>query len=154
MTSCGEEPSARTKNAKANKIRARKNTQLKVVDGELRTQFTGEDPGIAMDLRRRELPNGPYVLSFHLRGGVRNGGELFYTTDPETTLPHGERVEFDIRADGKWQPITLELPTHGRLQQLRIDVSPGPGEATIAELKLTDADGNQVMAWPQEENKK
>ena len=149
-----EEPSARTKNAEANKIRARKNTQLKVVDGELRLQFTGEDPGIAMDLRERELPNGPYVLSFRLHGGVKNGGELFYTTDPKTALPHGERVEFAIRADGRWQPITLALPTSGRIHQLRIDVSPGPGEATIAELKLTNAGGNQVMAWPEEGNNK
>jgi len=94
------------------------------------------------------VPNGPYILNLQLHGGGRNGGELFYTTDPETTPPHGGRVEFDIRADGTWQPITLELPTSDRLQQLRIDVSPGPGEATIAELKLTDADGNQVMVWP------
>jgi len=130
-------------------IRARKNTRLTIADGMLQLQFTGDDPGIAMDLRRRELPNGPYCLTFRLLDGVKHGGEVFYTTDPKTTLPKGERLEFDILADGKWQPITVQLPTDKRIHQLRLDVSPGPGKATIADLKLTDQDGNPIAAWPE-----
>jgi arylsulfatase len=132
----------------ANAIRARKNTQLSIVDGMLQLRFTGDDPGIAMDLRQRELPDGPYRLSFRLLGGAQ-GGEMFYTTDPKTTLPKSQRVEFDVRADGKWQEIVLELPTNKRIHQLRLDVSPGPGEATIADLKLTDKEGNLITVWPQ-----
>ena len=37
-------------------IRARKNTQLTIADGKLILLFTGDDPGIAMDLRARQLP--------------------------------------------------------------------------------------------------
>ena len=114
---------------------------MKIVDGQLRLQFTGEDPGIAMDLRGRELPNGPYRLSFRLLDGLKDGGEVFYTTDPKTTLPNGKRVEFEIRADGKWQPVMLDLPTDSRIYQLRIDVSPGLGKATIAELKSDGSGG-------------
>ena len=147
-------PRRMRKASTANAIRARKNTQLEIVDGQLRLVFTGDDPGIAMDLRGRQLPKGPYRLSFRLRDGGKDGGEVFYTTDPTTTLPKGERLEFNILADGTWQPIVVELPTSDRVYQLRLDVSPGAGKATIAELKLTAADGNQVMAWPEEGNNK
>lgn len=146
----GDAPSAQRRGLRANKIRARKNTQMKIVDGQLRLQFTGNDPGIAMNLRGRELPNGPYRLSFRLLDGFKDGGEVFYTTDPKTTLPNGKRVEFEIRADGEWQPVMLNLSTDSRIYQLRIDVSPGRGKATIAELSLTDQEGNQIAAWPAE----
>jgi arylsulfatase len=138
----------------AGAIRARKNTQLTIAGGMLQLQFTGDDPGIAMDLRGRDLPNGPYRLTFRLLDGAKHGGEVFYTTDPKTTLPKGEQLEFDIVADGKWQPITVDLPTDKRIHQLRLDVSPGPGKATIAELKLTDKEGNQIAAWPEKGSNK
>ena len=133
----------------AGAIRARKNTQLTIVDGMLQLRFTGDDPGIAMDLRGRELPNGPYRLSFRLRGGTQGGGEMFYTIDPKTTLPKGKRVAFDVRNNGTWQQLTLELPTDRRIYQLRLDVSDGSGKATVAELKLTDKEGRQIIAWPE-----
>jgi len=129
-------------------IRARKNTQLSIVEGMLQLQFTGDDPGIAMNLQGRELPNGPYRLSFRLLDGAKHGGEVFYTTDPKITLPKGKRLEFDILADGNWQPITMDIPTEKRIHQLRLDVSPGPGKATIAGLKLSDRHGNVLMTWP------
>jgi arylsulfatase len=129
-------------------IRARKNTQLTVAGGQLQLRFTGDDPGVAMDLRGKEMPGGPYLLSFRLLGGTQGGGEVFYTTDSKTTLPRGERVEFDVPADEQWRQITLVLPANGRLYQLRIDVSDGPGTATIADLTLADETGNRIISWP------
>jgi arylsulfatase A-like enzyme len=131
-------------------IRARKNTRLTVTEGMLQLTFTGDDPGIAMDLRGRDMPKGPYHLRFRLLDGARHGGELFYTTNPKTTLPRGERVEFDILANGHWQPIAIDIPTPTRIYQLRIDVSNGPGKATIAELRLTNTEGEQIAAWPEQ----
>ncbi len=139
---------------KADTIRARRNTRLTIADGMLQLEFTGDDPGIAIDLRGHELPSGPYRLSFRLLGGATHGGELFYTTDPSTTLPKGERLEFDILADGQWQPITIDLPTVKHIHQLRLDVSSGPGKATIAALMLTDREGTPLAAWPEKENRK
>ncbi len=130
-------------------MRARKNTRLTVTEGMLQLVFTGDDPGIAMDLRGRALPNGPYRLSFRLRGGTQGGGEMFYTVDPKTTLPKGKRVAFDVHNNGKWQQLALELPTDRCIHQLRLDVSDGPGKATIAELRLTDKGGKQISAWPE-----
>ncbi|WP_261344825.1 arylsulfatase [Neorhodopirellula pilleata] len=129
-------------------IRARKNTTMQAQGSSLEFRFTGEDPGIAMDLRGVELPTGPYQVSFKLRGGTRGGGELFYTTNSQQILPKGERVEFDVQADGSWQVVTVELPTKNRIHQLRIDVSDGTGSATIKELRLTGADNRTLLNWP------
>ena len=139
---------ARASRRPAGAIRARKNTTLTIVDSMLQLRFTGDDPGIAMDLRARELPNGPYRVSFRLLGGTQGGGDVFYTVDPKTTLPKGKRVEFDVRNDGTWQQLALDLPTDRRIYQLRLDVSDGPGKATIAGLELTDKAGRRIVAWP------
>ncbi len=130
-------------------IRARKNTDLKIVGTELQLEFSGDDPGIAIDLRNRNIAAGPYQLTFRLSGGGEGGGEVFYTTNPTVTLPKGERKTFDVRADGQWQDILIELPTSKRLHQLRLDVSEGAGRATISDLKLSNSSG-VLIAWPEE----
>ena len=133
----------------AHGIRARKNTKLTIVDGELRLEFNGDDPGIAMDLRGRDIPVGPYRLTFRLRGGTKGGGELFYTTDPKTILPKGERIEFAVDADDKWHDIELRLPAENRIYQLRLDVADGVSKATVAGLTLIDSAGKRISSWPQ-----
>lgn len=138
----------------ANRIRARKNTKLTIVGDELRLEFSGDDPGIAMDLRGRDMPVGPYRLKFRLQGGTKDGGELFYTTDPRTILPKGERIEFAVDADGKWHDIDLRLSTEQRIYQLRLDVGDGVSKATVSGLTLLDSAGKRVIAWPQSKNRK
>jgi arylsulfatase len=135
-------------------IRARKNTKLAIVDGELRLEFSGDDPGISMDLRGRDIPVGPYRLKFRLQGGTKGGGELFYTTDPKSILPKGERIEFEVDADGKWHDMELRLPVEKRIYQLRLDVGDGVSKATIADLNLIDSGGKPVMSWPRSGNGK
>ncbi|MDG2358467.1 MAG: hypothetical protein P8M20_02320, partial [Planctomycetaceae bacterium] len=130
-------------------IRARKNTKLTIVDGELRLEFSGDDPGIAMDLRGRDISVGPYRLTFRLQGGTKGGGELFYTTDPKTILPKGERIEFVVDADEKWHDIELRLPAEQRIYQLRLDVGDGVSKASVSGLTLIDSAGKRVIAWPQ-----
>ncbi|MAI35639.1 MAG: arylsulfatase [Rhodopirellula sp.] len=131
-------------------IRARKNTELQITNGILNLVFTGEDPGIAMDLRRESLPPGPYQLSFELRGGTTNGGEFFFTTDETTTLPKGKHISFHVTANGTWQKIDIELETNKSIQQLRLDVSEGPGNASIRHLRLTDPMGKTLRQWPKQ----
>ncbi|MCB9941593.1 MAG: arylsulfatase [Planctomycetaceae bacterium] len=137
-----------------NAIRARKNTKLTISAEKLELLFTGDDPGIAMDLRNAGLAPGPYRLSFRLLGGTKGGGEVFYTTKPAVTLPNGEHIAFDVRADDQWQEVIIDLPTKKQLLQLRIDVSDGPGSATIASLKLSSEDGTALIAWPTNRNDK
>ena len=148
----GMEPNRKAKQRSpvrsSQRIRARKNTTLSIADGELQLVFTGDDPGIAIDLRRNELPSGPYRVTFRLRGGSPDGGELFFTTDADTTLPRGTRIAFDVRADSSWQDVSIELPTKESIQQLRLDVSTGAGKATIGELRLSDAMGKTLVSWP------
>lgn len=129
-------------------IRARKNTKLNIDEGILHLVFSGDDPGIAMDLRQKALASGPYRLAFDLKGGSQGGGELFFTTDPKTTLPKGNRVSFDVAATGDWQKVDIKLKTDKAIQQLRIDVSEDKGEASIRQLRLTDDSGKVLIKWP------
>ncbi|MGI9472705.1 MAG: arylsulfatase [Rubripirellula sp.] len=134
-------------------IRARKNTRLEIAGDQLNLTFSGEDPGIAMDLRRLELADGPYRLTFKLKSKANTTGEAFYTTDPETTLPRGISVKFPVRSDNEWQSINLPLETKERLFQLRLDIGDGPGEATIADLQLLDSNGRSLTKWPDSDSK-
>lgn len=132
-------------------IRARKNTSL-TIDTKtlaLKLEFTGDDPGIAMDLRRQSIADGPYRLAFDLITDAKAGGEVFYTTDPKTSLPNGERIPFDVTADGRSQTFAIDLPTSRRIFQLRIDVADGPGTATLSQIHLTDQNDVPVISWPQ-----
>ncbi|MCP4480915.1 MAG: arylsulfatase [Planctomycetaceae bacterium] len=147
-----EAPTGNTKKRKRagakQSIRARKNTKLNITDGTLRLVFSGDDPGIAMDLRKKSLTPGPYRLAFDLKGGSQGGGELFFTTDLKTVLPKGNRIPFEVVADGDWQKVDIELKTDKAIQQLRLDVSEGSGEASIRQLRLTDDSGKVLFKWP------
>lgn len=133
------------------KVRARKNTQMNIVGNELQLTFTGEDPGIAIDLRRYMLTEGPYRLTFKLESEVKAKGEFFYTTDAQTTLPKGDRIAFPVKSKDGWQTVEIPIPNSQRLEQIRIDVSDGPGTATIKELQLLDKNGETKLRWPQPE---
>ena len=136
------------KRQSAGTIRARKNTKLQIENGVLHLQFTGDDPGIAIDQMGRELANGPYRLSFRLSSKTEGKGEVFYTTKPELTLPKGDRVEFDVESADQWQDIQIEISTNQRIHKLRLEVGEGPGKAAIADLTLSDQHGNVLIAWP------
>lgn len=136
------------KAAKTFGIRARKNTKMKIVKDEIHLEFSGDDPGIAIDLRRENLPAGPYKISFRLLGGTKVAGDLYYTIDPKTTLPKGENIKFTVNANDKWQAVEINLPVEKRIYQLRIDVGEGSDNAKIAGLKLTDITGKPIMSWP------
>lgn len=129
-------------------IRARKNTKLNRQNSTLDLTFTGEDPGIAMDLRNGpSLPNGPYSLSFKLTTGFKGNGELFYTTNQRTILPKGTRVTFPITGGNNPQIISIPIETGESLHQLRLDVSDGPGKAIIKDLKLLDQNQKPLLDW-------
>ncbi len=127
-------------------IRARKNTKLTRKAGNLELKFTGEDPGLAMDLRREKLPHGPYRLAFELTTEWKGMGDVFYTTDPKTVLPRGDQIQFPIEGSAA-QSIEVVIPTKNHLQQLRLDVADVAGSATIANLRLLGPDGNVVKNW-------
>ncbi|MFK8114277.1 MAG: arylsulfatase [Rubripirellula sp.] len=128
-------------------IRSRKNTKLIRKPQLLELTFTGEDPGIAMDLRREKgFPTGPYFISFDLTTAWKGTGEVFFTMD-ETILPKGQRVEFEIAGSDSAQHIRLELVTKKVLRQLRIDVSDAAGTATIGKLQLVNEDGKVLLDW-------
>lgn len=150
-----EPPAARQKKNRrspSKKIRARKNTRLIQRPGVLLLTFTGEDPGIAMDLRgMKDMPTGPYQVSFELNTNTKGTGEIFFTTDAKTTLPRGENRQFPVHGTDSPQPVRVKLKTDKRLHQLRIDVSDGEGAAKIAKLRLLGPDSKVIKDWTGDE---
>ena len=129
-------------------IRARKNTKLIRKGKALHLTFTGDDPGIAMDLRNHpKLAAGPYILAFDLTTSIKGSGDLYFTTDKKTTLPKGENQKFPVNGTSEAQIILLEIKTEKQLNQLRLDVSDGPGKAIISNLRLLDKKETALFNW-------
>jgi len=142
------EPPAAGANPGRKPIRARKNTKLTRKKGALFLEFTGEDPGLAMDLRaEKSLPTGPYRVVFALTTPERGQGEIFYTTDNKTVLPQGEVIAFEVEGGSKAQQVEIEIATEKTIRQLRVDVSEGPGEATMRGFRLLDSKGAVLKDW-------
>ena len=122
--------------------------------GLLELTFHGEDPRLAMDLRNdKALPVGPYVLAFKLNKAAGGGGEVFYTTDNKTVLPKRNRIDFPIDGSGGPQDVRIPIPTDQSLKQIRLDVSDGPGSASLRNLRLLDSEGRIIKDWTPEKPK-
>lgn len=152
-TDFSQEPDASPSGRRARKnqrggIRARKETKLTVESNQLVLTCTGADSGIAIDAFADDLPAGPYQLRFRLQSEAGGAGEVYFTTDPKTTLPQGQRVEFEVTHDGQWHEYTLPLDTEKQIHALRFDPCSGPGEVRVAGLRLTDAKGKVLQQWP------
>ena len=130
------------------RIRARKNTKVQIEGKVLQLTFTGDDPGIAIDLRGAQIPKGPYEVRFRLQQHGKTTGEIFFTTNREEILPKGHRAQFAMQDSNEWQWIEIPLETSDTIYQLRIDVSEGVGNASMAELQLLGSKGEIILAWP------
>ncbi|MDB4383854.1 sulfatase-like hydrolase/transferase [Akkermansiaceae bacterium] len=144
-------PVRRSRNNKKNAplgIRARKNTTLVREENALMLTFTGDDPGIAFDLRNADqLPSGPYLLSFELITDLEGTGEVYYTTDGATILPKGSRLTFPVKSSPTLQDLVIQIETQKKLHQLRLDVAQGPGAATIRNLRLLASSKEVLVNW-------
>ncbi|MDB2673887.1 arylsulfatase [Akkermansiaceae bacterium] len=136
------------KNSNPLNIRARKNTSFVREKNTLNLTFTGDDPGLAMDLRTlSDLSAGPYLLTFDLITDQEGTGEVFYTVDSKTILPKGTHLTFPVKSSATSQKVTLKIATKETLKQLRLDVSEGPGKATVQNLTLLGADKKVLVDW-------
>ncbi|MBM3861828.1 MAG: arylsulfatase, partial [Verrucomicrobia bacterium] len=129
--------------------RARVGTKLALEGKQLVLQCTGDDPGLAFD--RLALPptaSGPYTLTFRAQSRASGACELFWITDPKTTLPKGHRLEFAVTHDGQWHDVTLAIPETKPLHAFRLDPCAGAGEVRLEGLTLKDADGKVLSQWP------
>jgi arylsulfatase A-like enzyme len=129
------------------RIRARVGTKLTVADRQLVLECNGDDPGLAIDVA---APNaaGPFTLEFRLQSRATGEGEIFWTTDAETTLPRGKHLAFPVKHDGEWQTVALKLDETKPIHALRLDPCGGPGHVRIEGLQLKDAKGKMVRSWP------
>jgi hypothetical protein len=127
--------------------RARKGTKMTVEGPQLILQCTGDDPGLAFsDLNLTTA--GPYVLEFKLQSHATGPAELYWTTDPETILPKGKHLDFEVKHDGEWHAHAIRIDETKTLHALRLDPCGGEGEVKIEGLTLKAADGKVLATWP------
>jgi len=129
-------------------IRARVGTTLAVEGDQLVLTCIGSDPGLAFGQLAQVKTSGPYQLVFSLQSRAGGDGEIFWTTDADTSLPNGRHQTFRVVHDGEWQNIALRLDTPDRLHALRLDPCSAPGIVRIKDLQLQDASGQTLQAWP------
>jgi arylsulfatase len=138
---------AKAANAATPLPRARFGTKLTVENNQLVLTCTGNDPGIAFN-HVDVSAVGPYTLTFRLQSHASGGGELFWTTDPETILPKGRHQTFPVTHDGQWHDMTLTVAEPNVLYGMRLDPCAGKGEVRIESLQLRDASGTTLKSWP------
>lgn len=139
---------AREGNGKASGIRARVGTQLVMEGDELVLTCTGEDAGLAMEHLSPAPGAGPYRLAASIQSKASGKGEIYWTTDPATRLPAGRHAEFTVVHDGEWHDVELPIESDKPLSGLRFDPCSGVGEVRVRNLRLLDAGGHVLLAWP------
>ena len=148
-----EAPPRNARKRRPGAIRARKETQLAIENQQLVLTCTGTDSGIAIDKLGPDTPRGPYELRFRLQSQASGEGEVYFTTDPKTSLPRGEHVRFEVSHNGQWHEYTLHLSTNKQLRALRFDPCSGPGVVRVEALQLADKSGKLIHQWPFESKK-
>jgi arylsulfatase len=129
-------------------IRARRETSLKIQDGELIMTCEDGDPGLAFERFGPVTEAGPYTLAFQVKSEAGGGAELYFTTDAKTTLPNGERVDFAVTHDGAWHEVAIPLKTEKTLHALRLDPCDKGGVVRIKGLELRSQGAKVLQAWP------
>lgn len=150
----GEPPPPRkasSKTRKPNQIRSRIATKVRTDQDELVLDCQGNDSGFAVDRIQLTRPaDGPYQLSFEINSQAAGDGEVYFTTDNNTSLPKGQHQVFSVEHDATWRKQTLTLDTTRQINALRFDPCSQPGVVRIRAMKLTDTQGNVLLQLPAE----
>ncbi|MCG8602122.1 MAG: arylsulfatase [Verrucomicrobiales bacterium] len=133
---------------KANQIRARRGTTIERSDGILRLSLSGDDPGLAIDrIAMAQGANPPFTLTFSLKSRAGGSGDVFFTTDPKTSLPKGTQIPFKPEHSDEWETFSIEIPADRKITALRLDPATDAGTVDLKDLKLIGKNGNVVVKW-------
>ena len=107
-------------------------------------QSIGEDPWI--EGPTVNLPIGKMItVQIRMKSSADTNAELFYGM----TFSAGHSVRFTVRNDGQWFDYNLVIRENlGRQTRFRLDPCTGPGEVTIAFIKIEAID--EIAAAPLE----
>ena len=122
-----------------------KDTQLQIVEGELRIKSTGGDPWIST----RDLPpnaKGPFTVKLRLSSNGKGKGVIYYANKANPGYRLERSVPFDIEHDGRQHDYEIKLPVEN-ITALRLDPGSAPGEIVIKKFVLHDATGAAVKTW-------
>jgi arylsulfatase len=148
---------AKSKNAKSKSaakvnttggIRARIGTVMAIEGDEIVLTCTGDNPGLAISLPAGLQGPCPWTLTFSLLSQAEGDGDVFYTTDAQTSLPNGRKQIFPVIRDGKPHPYSLAFDNKEPIYALRFDPCSGAGTVRIKGMVLKDAAGQVLCTWP------
>jgi len=74
----------------------------------------------------------PVRVTIRMRSTGDTSGEVFYGRE----FVAGKSASFVVRPDGEWHEYTVVLPPLGKKAKIRLDPSGGPGEITVAWVRL------------------
>ena len=114
-------------------------------DGLLMTVTEGDPQLVTADALA--LPAGNYTLSLRLRS-TASGAGLAFAAGADKRFVAGSGTRIALQHDGAWHEYSAALSPKQALGALRLDLATGPGEQTLAWVRLLDADGRLVRAWP------
>ena len=122
-----------------------KDARLEVKEGVLLITSTGKDPFISI----RDLPKGagPYTVELKMKSNSNGAGQIFWSTNEETSYFRDRSTLFPVKHDSTWQNYQVKLPVEKALIGLRIDPSTAPGEILIESIRLKDRYGKELKAW-------
>ena len=124
---------------------ASKDTQLTIVDEELRIESSGGDPWIAT----REVPaaRGPMTVEWSMKSTAKGDGQIMFTTNGKERFGQGKSVTFSPTHDGAFHDYQVTLADAERVHALRLDPATAAGSITIRQLMLRDAKGSVVKEY-------
>jgi len=106
---------------------------LKVRDGVLQVESTGEDPYFHAPV---DLDGGQVVVQLRIRSRSNRGGSVFWTSDQRPRRGEHQRSDFPMGNNGEWFETQTRFTAPGRLRDLRIDPGTLPGLIEIDWIRV------------------
>lgn len=117
---------------------------LAVKDDELIVSSTGDDPWITTeDVPKAE---GGFVLDMEVWAGQPGDLQVFAGWNGKSYVK-GSGLISKISSAEQWVPVSVTIPSGGKLSSLRIDPPGAAGETRLRNIRLQDSSGQTIKQW-------
>ncbi len=115
-----------------------------VQDGVLAMRATGNDPNlVSPPLNIPSIAVGNVLITMRVRSDQPTlRGELFWTANGDSDFSPGQKLGFDVRADGEYHAYSLDIAQTGALAlgdqilHLRLDPVDAPADIALKEIRV------------------
>jgi hypothetical protein len=119
--------------------------ELSAKAGVLHLMSSGQDPHL--NTQALGQASGPLELRFTMRSSSTGDGQVFWISPQVKGFNKDASTLFKVQHDEVWHDYAIDLNFTGRLKNLRLDPSRGPGTMEIKNLRLVDRAGLTVHTW-------